>query len=237
MNNYSKYIFFLLTVLLFGFGAKADDFIPQMVDVAIAKAYIPKGFDTNDRTQIMIEGALPNSCYRLGATEVHRDEAKSRIFIVQHAYLYKDTKCLMVLIPFNKTVDIGILSHGTFLIIDGHSAEFLGNLSIAPSLTAGPDDYLYAIVDDVRLGGIDSVPSLTVRGTLPKCWQIEETRLIVESDDVITILPIASRNNECTKTTIPFVSSVKIPSDLKKGRYMVQVRSLNGLSVNKLFDL
>jgi hypothetical protein len=220
----------------------ADDFLPKEVDVPISKIYIPQGFDTNDRSQVVIEGSMPNTCYRLGQTSTKFDAEKNQLVIEQHAYFYAGIMCMTMTVPFNKPVDLGIMKAGSFDVTDGYSGVVFGKLPVAITTSAGPDDYLYAMVDDASLGFQGGVQAVVLRGNLPgSCWYLRETKVIEEGKDVITLLPIMDYTHEdtdgCTRENTPFVTSVKVPPTVKKGRYLIQVRSLNGQSVNKLFDL
>lgn len=232
---------FILTVASAKGFAQSDPFLPKVVDIAIGHAYIPQGFDSNDRTQFVVEGFLPNTCYRLAETETKFDESNNILMVRQKAYLY-DGICLQVLVPFNRAVEFGILPTGSYKVEDAYSGQRFGQLPVAPSLNSGPDDDLYAIIEDAHLGVVNNERAILVRGNLPTpCWEIKEMKVIVESDDVITILPVMDyihgHPELCTRVFVPFLKNVKIPATLKKGRYLVQVRSLNGQSVNKLFDL
>ncbi|NBW99597.1 hypothetical protein EBR03_08505, partial [bacterium] len=39
---------------------------PKTVETALTKAYIPLGFDDNDRIQIAVAGTFKNTCYKVG---------------------------------------------------------------------------------------------------------------------------------------------------------------------------
>ncbi len=233
-------LFVLMAASIKGYAGN-DPFLPKTVDVAIGHAYIPQGFDSNDRTQFVIEGYLPNTCYRLAETETKYDELKKTLVVKQKAYLYNGL-CLQVIVPFNRTVEFGILGSGSYNVKDGYTEQALGRLPIAPSLNSGPDDDFYAMVDEVQMGVIDNQAAILVRGNVPgSCWYIKEVKLVIESDDVITVLPVMGYDHNspvlCTRENTPFSSSVKLPTNLNKGRYLVQVRSLSGQSVNKIYDL
>ena len=98
----------------------------------------------------------------------------------------------------------------------------------------------YAIINDAYVSFIETDERVVVlRGELPgSCWQINEKKIFMDGKDVLTVLPIITHitDDYCDDRRIPFVTTVKVP-DLEAGRYLLNVRSLNGQSVNKLFDI
>src|SRR5690606_19009749 len=120
------------------------------VAVSVAKAYVPQGFDNNDRTQIVIEGYFPNSCYRVGPNRAFKN-AKGEIEISQTAYVYKGI-CLMMIVPYQQTINIGVLeTAGEYKIVDTLSRKGLGVMPVAVSKSSGPDDYFYASINDAHV--------------------------------------------------------------------------------------
>lgn len=222
--------------------SNAQDAEPTLgeVTVELTKAYVPQGFDNNDVTKIVVEGVFRNSCYRLGPTEVDLNRSTSEITITQKAYLYKGI-CLMVLVPYSKTVDLGILtSTGRYQIFDGKKQKPLGILPIRRSANSGPDDFIYANIDDAHIAvGENGDRYVVLAGQMPsKCWELVETRVILEGDDVLTVLPIMQlkTEEECSDKPKKFTATKEL-SDLNVGRFLLNVRSLNGQSVHKLFDI
>ncbi len=236
-----KFLGLFLVLTMLSAKTQAQTLLPGLVEIPLTKAYIPMGFDSNDRIQFVVEGSLPDTCYRLGPTEIQYDETTKKVAVQQRAYLYRNQNCMQVLIPFNKTIELGLLKDGNYKITDGKSGEYLGTLPVASAAPndEGPDDYFYAIVEDAHLGVTEGQRGVVIRGLLPSaCWKIKEMKVLVESENVITILPIMEyAARDCAPITIPLLTTVSLPANLKKGRYLIQVRSLNGQSVNKLFDL
>ena len=55
----------ILTLLaVTAFNAPVQAATPIETLVPIKHVYVPKGFDSNDQTEVMVSGYLPNLCYR-----------------------------------------------------------------------------------------------------------------------------------------------------------------------------
>ncbi len=79
------------------------------------KIYVPSGFDSNDHVQIVGEGMFRNTCYRPAPSSVRVVEATKTIYIGPIAYEYAGL-CLQVVLPFERTIDVGILKAGLWKI-------------------------------------------------------------------------------------------------------------------------
>lgn len=238
-----KFITLIFSILSnWTISAQAQSLLPELVEIPLVKAYIPRGFDSNDRVQVVVEGKLPNACYTLGPTETEYQPNTNTIAFVQRAYLYKSKNSICKTIkdvPFKSEVLLGLLGAGAYDIFDGRGSRSLGTLNVAAATNEGPDDFIYAIIEDAQMNIQQNKKVIAIRGVVPNsCWSVKETRVLVESDDVITLLPImAYVPKDCSPSTVPLFTTVKLPTDLKNGRYLVQIRSLNGQSVNKILDL
>ena len=209
------------------------------IAVSVAKAYVPQCFDSNDRTQVVVEGYFPNTCYRVGPNRAFKND-KGEIEITQTAYVYKGV-CLMMIVPYQQTINVGILERsGDYKIVDTLSKKSLGTMPVATSKTTGPDDFVYASISDAYVSYVETDERVVViHGEVPgSCWEVSDKRVFRDGNDVLTVLPIMTQTSDdnCTEIPVPFVTTVKMP-ELSQGRYLLQVRSLSGQSVNKLFDV
>lgn len=85
--------------------------------VAINDAYIPSGFDSSSDAFVVVNGLFPNSCYRFRDAKV--DHVGPALHEVRAYANVTEGLCLMVLVPFNKEVQLGKLSVGE------HSIHFM----------------------------------------------------------------------------------------------------------------
>lgn len=231
----------LVGLLMIGGWAHADQDVeqPARVSVGLTAAYIPGGFDSNDRTQMVVEGYFPNTCYRVGPYEKKLDSQNHQITVEQTAYKYRG-QCLMMIVPFSQTVQVGILKANNYTVKDQATGKILGDMPVRTATNSGPDDNLYASISDAYVGVVDgNKKAIVLQGELPgDCWGLKEKRVVQDGKNVITVLPIIEklRDTNCNDYRVPFVSTAEIP-EVSAGRYLLHVRSLNGLAVNKLVDL
>lgn len=231
----------MLSVLLVGGVAMADNSIgePVTVSVPLSSAYIPGGFDSNDRAELVVEGLFPNTCYRVGPYEKSMDSTGKELLITQMAYKYQGM-CLMMLVPFSQTVQMGIMKANTYTVKDGNSGRGMGELPVRLATNVGPDDFLYASVQDAYVGVVDgNKRAIVLQGELPgDCWAIKEKKVVLDGKNVLAVMPIIEkiRKNNCNDYRMQFMTTVDVP-EVTPGRYLLHVRSLNGQAINKLVDL
>ncbi|MEZ4749597.1 MAG: hypothetical protein R3B54_02910 [Bdellovibrionota bacterium] len=112
-------------VLVWGTSASAGEHKPDLVKTALNQAFIPTGFDSNDRVQIVVAGEFVNTCYQVGPYRASIDEKNKQVVISQNAYHYQGS-CLDVTVPFNHEVELGIMEPGEYAIVDAASRWKLG---------------------------------------------------------------------------------------------------------------
>lgn len=225
-----------LLISSFGAAAKADD-IANIVDVTSQNLFVPVGFDDNDDTVVVLDGYLPNSCYRVVDPVVQTDLTNHQITIQAKARHIDGIFCLDALIPYSKTVNLGTLPHGDYSIVNNGTLQ-TETLVIATATNAGPDDFLYAPVDAATIqtnaGGIVSA---VLEGRFTNsCMTWDEPR-ITYTGKTIQLLPVITMGEEnCQAGEFPF-RKVILLNQMQAGRYLLHVRSLNGASVNKVFSV
>lgn len=213
---------------------------PQLVRVPVQTAYIPQAFDNNDNAQFMVEGYLPSPCHKLGPFSTFVDPGTGTIQVEQWAYFH-NVPCADMIVPFQQEVSVGILDKGKYKVRDSPSGQLLGAMPVQRALRPEPDEFFYASVRDAYvLPQTPSAPTVArIEGFLSNtCSRIKETRVLRESPNVVTILPIVTQipRTVCAQAMVPFQREVRLPS-MGQGRHLLHVRSLNGQAVNKLFDI
>ena len=229
------------SVLMMGFGAIADETnAPKTVEAALTKAYIPMGFDDNDRVQIAVAGTFKNTCYKVGPHALIVDAENKTITVQQQAYLYGGV-CLQMFVPFSEIIDVGIVPSGDYKVLDSKSGATLANLKVDRGNNPGPDDFLYAPVTDAYIvnGGENQKHILALAGSFgDRCSDFQDITVHVK-DDVIVVQPIVTRAADvsCAPEKVRFLKTIELDSNIAHGMYMLHVRSLNGQAINKLVDL
>lgn len=205
--------------------------------------YVPVGFDTNDNSQIVIEGQFDNSCYRPGVTEYQVDYASKTILINNKAQKYQSDFCLMVILEYKKEINLGLLNvpgdYKVMFMDNSGQSESLGMINIAPASTSAADDYIYAPVREARYDKptLDKNGEVVLRGTFTNsCMKMDRVIVSRPNVGVIQVLPIAKMEDrtDCRvlkDNPVPFEERISLKG-FGSGRVLIHVRSLNGQAVN-----
>lgn len=211
----------------------------EIVSVEPQVIFVPMGFDNNDEVVAIVDGYLPDTCYRLRPTEVAIDEERKEILVQPRAALFPGP-CLEMIVPYTTVIRLGALSAGTYRVAtrSGKTAE---TLNVVRSSNPGPDDYLYAPVTSAQVHQTEN-PTARLFGRFTNtCSKIKEAK-VINSGKTIEVLPIMEQTpkmangNPCETKEIPFAYAVALPQG-KPGRHLLHVRSLNGQSVNEAFTV
>jgi len=234
----------VLTVSLFIVAAPAladggDYLMPETVNIPLSKAYVPIGFDSNDRIQVTVEGSFESTCYKIGPYNVHLDESNKTIRVQQTAYKYFGP-CMFLQVPFVQTMDLGLLGEGGWKLVDAKTERDLGSVPVELAKTQAPDEFLYAPVLEAYVfkdpGTFKN--SLALSGTFTdRCTVLKEVR-IHYYPEVVVVQPIAEQisGRDCGPQLTRFTHTVALQEGLH-GAFLLHVRSMNGQAVNKVVDL
>ncbi|MBT4792762.1 MAG: hypothetical protein HON90_14400 [Halobacteriovoraceae bacterium] len=231
---YQKILISLISLLSFSiYGAATIDMLP------IANVYAPMGFDSNDSVEIVVEGFLPNLCYKapLAKVKVFDKEKKILIEIKGSNYVKMAKFCPEVIVPFVETVSIGKISHGDYQIIVNQKSPFeiSSKISIIDSSSSAIDENIYANIHAVER--VEGEQKVILKGYNPSdCFVKDEVSIISNGVDTYSIMPRMKQiRNFCPMKMVPVEFEVKIPSDIKRSKILLHVRVMNGKSVNSIF--
>lgn len=212
---------------------------PKIVDLEPTEIFIPVGFDDNDDVVAVVDGYLPDTCFRLRSPEMTVDAEKGKVMVQPKAMLFPGP-CLDVTIPYTTVVRLGTVPKGTYTVAT-RKGNVSDSLNVKQATKQQPDDYLYAPVESAqieKLAGNQLRAILSGRFT-SNCLKLEEVR-IANSGKTLEVLPImkqlekAENGEACKKVEMPFEEKVMLP-EIKAGRHLLHVRTLNGHSVNEVF--
>ena len=212
----------------------------EVRNIKVTRVFTPKGLDSNDNSVVILDGYLPDGCYRLTKPEVHVSDEHKMITIQARAN-YFNVPCIEALVPYTQEVELGMLAGGHYRIqnTEGHQ---IGSLAVTKAQSKYPDDFLYAPVEDLVLDQKETTPGqhmATLRGRFTNsCMYIEH----VDSKyfpDSVEILPImAMHKGNCADVEVPFSIDVGLDSErLTPGRMLIHTRSLNGRSVSSILNV
>lgn len=219
----------------FGVNVAVADVEQRLVDAKIQNIYVPFGYDDNDEVVVVVDGYLPDTCFKLANTEVVRVDEK--IAVVQKAREYSGN-CFDVTVPFTVTVKLGVLQKGNYSLAANHGT-LTDKLNVKEATKAGPDDFFYAPVEAAR---VDRASAILQGRFTNNCLKIEEVKLshtgkTVQALPIMKLLTPTQAGHACETGDFTFEHAVSL-SDLKldSGRHLLHVRSLDGQSVNTVFN-
>lgn len=209
----------------------------QEVPADVKAVFTPKGFDTNDNAELVVSGAYPNSCYRVGRTEVTVDKENKTVDVTVLSNFLSNQFCLQIYVPFTQTLSLGVLDKGDYTV--NVNQENRAELPVAKAQGDQVDDFLYANVEGLIRNRQNS---FVIEGTLPNdCSYLDEIKVTDERGDVFSVLPITRAFENCTPENVDMEGpefkagfSINPASD---GLKLIHVRSLNGQSLNRVVSV
>ena len=244
-------------LVLVSFVAEAKIAIPpsEPVLIPVAGVYAPEnGYDDNDSIQVVVDGVLPNACWVVDHTEAKVLSPSNDIIVQQYARKQDSEACrnpeklppeLKLPVSFMSEVSLGVLPHGQYQMV--FSATPGGAITVKPlNISRAPtteiDSLYYAITTELYVPKAVSADRETTdirfSGYLSNpCSEMEADVMAVIQKDVIVLLPSVHRyDGTCLPIAQEFTRVVTIKTPVA-GRYLVQVRSANGNSVNRFMTI
>ena len=226
-----KTLLALLAVNVAFAGTPVETLIP------VDHIYVPKGFDSNDNSEVILSGHLPNLCHKAPKTTVTQEGNKVLIEVTALKYHPTNPFCAEVLVPFVEPVSLGVLDKGVYDIVVNGKSIFRKESSIFITESTSPaiDDNVYANVDHVETD--PGSRTVKLAGYNPSdCLEFQEVKVASNDKDTYAILPIMKKVSDfCPMKMTPFKYEVEVPSELKKEAVLLHVRAMDGKSVNTLF--
>jgi hypothetical protein len=201
------------------------------------KIHVPMGFDSNDNVEIVVAGALPNTCYgqpfgmaKINGMDVILDmKAKKTVG--------KDMTCVRALAPYLLSIPLGRLEQGTYrvLINTGSDLQKGGELLVQRPSSNRIDDFTYANVTKVKKAirkGAIILEGIHSSG----CIEIDRVEMVPnkinDSYDTVSVLPIVRQvQPNCDRTIKPFSYEFLVPNP-QKNDVVFHVRSTEGQALN-----
>jgi len=206
------------------------------VFIPIQKVYVPKGFDSNDQSEVAIEGYLPNTCYR--APEAIAVDREGKTYIDVKADYSEGDYCMEMVVPYLVKAKLGVKRSGIYMLeVKGSNQVLKKNIGIDEANSRDIDENVYAAVNAVET----EVGSTRVelRGMNPNsCFSFREIKTVVnDENDAIAVLPImdVDTSSVCTHRLVPFTYEFDLPKELKDKKVLIHVRKMEGLSLNALY--
>jgi hypothetical protein len=225
----------LLLVVFGGFAASAAT--PVEVLIPVDDVYSPKGFDSNDNTEVVVTGYLPNLCHKAPKTVVKVMGKKIDIKLKSLKYDPTNPFCPEVIVPFVETVDVGVLDKGNYdIVVNGQSMyQKTSNILISEATSDAIDDFIYAGVEYVDKSYDDR--RIVLKGYNPSdCFVLDSIQVADNEKNVYSVLPRMKQVSDlCAMKMVPFNYEMELPNNLKADKVLIHVRSMNGKSVNSIY--
>lgn len=210
---------------------------PVKVLSPISHVYSPLGFDSNDNTEVVIEGFLPNLCHKHPMTESKIVGNKIEITVSSYVYDQSNPFCPEVIVPFVESVQLGLLMPGNYeIVVNGGSVfQEKGAIQVNKADNSSVDDYVYAAVEYIKKDF--GSRRVMLEGVNPSdCFALEEVRFVSNGKDTYSVLPKMKQvSNDCRAKQSPFSYEVEVPDYIKSDRILLHARAMGGKSVNSIF--
>lgn len=227
------------TFALIAFLASAVAFAstPVLKDVPIDHIYSPKGFDSNDNTEVIVSGYLPNLCHKAPQTKV---VVKGNVIDIRVQALHYEASnpfCPEMIVPFIESVDVGVLDKGNYKILVNSKSPYSRNseIYVNESTSDSVDEFVYANVEYVEKGLNERI--VVLHGYNPSdCFVLDKIDMVDNGKDVFSVLPKMKQVADfCPMKMVPFSYQMEVPEKLPAEKVLLHVRVMNGGSVNSVF--
>lgn len=205
--------------------------------IPVDEVFSPVGFDSNDTSEVIISGWLPNLCHKSPQTSVTVTGNDIDITVSALRYDESDIFCPEMIVPFVKSVHVGILDKGQYNITVNGKTLYAkkSEINIEESSSNAIDDYIYANVSYVeqKLG----TQMVALKGFNPSdCLVLDKVEFISNGINAYSVLPKMKKIRDfCPMKLVPFTHIIEVPETLKHQKVLLHVRSMDGNSVNSLF--
>ena len=92
--------------------------------VPVDEIFSPKGFDSNDSSEIIISGWLPNLCHKNPMTKFEIKGDAINITVSALSYQASNPFCPEMMVPFVESVNVGLLDKGQYKIVVNGKTEY-----------------------------------------------------------------------------------------------------------------
>jgi hypothetical protein len=221
----------LLVVMFIAAASIAAEPISQMAP--IDHVYSPKGFDSNDNVEVVIEGHLPNLCWKSPKAEVMISGKMININVKALNYESENVFCAEAIVPYLIPVEVGLLDKGDYRVIVNGVED--SAMHIDESSSDAVDDHVYANVEYIERELGSRVVEL--KGYNPsECFVFDRIEIGNNGSDVYSVLPVMEQVSDfCPMKMVPFSIDMEVPKDLQAEKVLLHVRAMDGKSVNALF--
>lgn len=225
----------LMGCFTFSLFASTDVGLPDMPDIrevsiAAEHVFVPKGFDSNDNSEVVATGWYPNPCYEWSRAVVRKNQDAVHVDLKAFIKEGTDMVCIDMAVPYMETVKLGALKAGNSELLVGHLES---KVEVTKANSNSIDDYLYGQVRSVR----SEKGQLVIDLERPSdCIELDRLQTVFNGKDVCSVLPIMKKIKEvCPRNPVMDTHRLDISEECKQAdKVLFHVRSLEGKAVNFL---
>jgi hypothetical protein len=228
----------LLTILTLILTSVSYAGLPVEVLTPVDGIYVPRGFDSNDDSEVILSGYLPNLCHKSPRSAMVQNGDTLEITVTSLKYDKTNPYCPEMVVPFVERVSLGVLPKGIYnIVVNGKSVlEKKSKILIEKAQSNDIDSNVYANVHNVMAAqGSDSV---TLSGYTPSdCFVLDDVKFVSNGTNTYSVLPLMKQVNDfCPRKMVAFSKEVQLPHTLKRKKLLLHVRVMNGKSLNTIYS-
>lgn len=231
--------FLMALAMVPALGVAALPVVSYEANVPVDHVFSPAGFDSNDNSEVIISGFLPNLCYKAPQHVVSVKDGKINISVKAIKNQRGMGFCADVIVPYIEFVNIGVLDKGKYDIAVNENSpwEKRSKLFVNEASSSSIDEVVYANVEEV-VKSDDGSRKVILKGHNPSdCFELKEIEVKDNGVDVYSVLPKMKQVRAfCPKKMIPFSYEFEVPQNLEADKVLLHVRVMDGRSVNAFFN-
>ena len=213
----------------------------QSVSLAIEarEIYVPESLGDQEEAVVVLDGSMPDSCYKLAGYSIHYAVATRTYEITQMARRLSGT-CLPMTVPYSVDVHLGRLPAGQYRVA-AKGAKTV-QLIIEDADAEGPDLEQFAPVETARIDWdpVFGIYLTELSGRFSNsCMTIGDVEVLGSGPtiEVWPFLAMTQGTEPCREADIPFNWVARLPIELAVGRHLLHTKSMSGKSVNQMFTV
>jgi hypothetical protein len=209
---------------------------------------IENGFDSNDNIEVTVHGQLPTACFKVQDVLIQKTQAfeySIKAFIKRKNLSGCVNEILNSPVNFSKTITLGELPAGEYTFNYKRGLDTLKKqMTITPTIGDSIDDNFYAPISSAFIPDLINVTpnaQVVLSGIFhSNCFKLMPQDIkVIKQGNIFIIIPKAKLLSlRVCKTNMYSINQiVNLGEITAEGHYMVHIRSLSGLSVNKVFHV
>ena len=209
---------------------------------------INKGYDSNDDIEITAHGQLPSGCYKIEkvkVTAISNSQFNVQALMSKKRLRGCTSEILSTPVNFTKTISLGELPAGQYeFLFETKEGQKSKAMDIAVAQRQTIDDNFYAPISNAFIPELiftTQSPNVVLTGIFhTNCFQLNNQNIqVVRDGNIFIILPKSTliSLNRCNQQKYPIQQIVGLGNIKEPGHYLIHVRSLNGLSINRVFHV